>query len=377
MRWLAGWFLCVLVFACGGPAHAQSTTPPNCPTTGFTYVYLQADCSISRVHTASSQSSMMVPPSSPVTSYLCQANGNGGAPVQRLPYPSYSEGFPGCSAPGVSACSSGKSETVWPVVGTAPTSSSTATPTWSSGFNGSGQTSYVADQNGCEVAVKDPDNFVPSSAGGGCVVSETPNASGTYDVSCAYSGTQDGGASLQGDPDSGSGGNDPVGASDAAGAGGASDPTYIPGSPGGGSGSGTGTGTGTGTTPASGADGGSGTGTGTGTGTGAGTGTGTGGSGTGTGNCTGADAGSVGCAQFGSAASGAVGVSGVSISLSPVSVGGPSNPVCPLPVTFSMFGVSYALSYDPLCRLAQGVAPVVIGLCALAAGLIVVAGIRS
>jgi hypothetical protein len=42
-----------------------------------------------------------------------------------------------------------------------------------------------------------------------------------------------------------------------------------------------------------------------------------------------------------------------------------------------MFGATYTLSFDPLCQLARGVAPVVLMLCAIAAGLIVVMGIRS
>jgi hypothetical protein len=86
----------------------------------------------------------------------------------------------------------------------------------------------------------------------------------------------------------------------------------------------------------------------------------------------------VGCSQFGSVPdSGALAASGAGVSLVPVSIGGPSSVSCPLPVTFSMFGASYGLSFDPVCKLALGVQPVVLALCALAAALIVVAGIRS
>jgi len=84
----------------------------------------------------------------------------------------------------------------------------------------------------------------------------------------------------------------------------------------------------------------------------------------------------VACADFGSAASGTLGASGVNVTLSAVAVG-PVSGVCPLPESFVFFGQTFEFSYGPLCQFAGNVQPVVLMLCALAAGLIVVAGIRS
>jgi Neisseria meningitidis TspB protein. len=90
-----------------------------------------------------------------------------------------------------------------------------------------------------------------------------------------------------------------------------------------------------------------------------------------------ADPNVAGCADLGSApASSAVATNSYAVSLTAWNVG-PASGTCPADITVSILGSDYALSYGPLCRLATGCQPVVVALCALAAALIVVAGVRS
>ena len=69
--------------------------------------------------------------------------------------------------------------------------------------------------------------------------------------------------------------------------------------------------------------------------------------------------------------------SSATVTLSPVSVGGPSNPVCPSPLSVDVFGQTLTFSYDPMCRFASALKPLVLALCGLGAALIVVFGLKS
>jgi len=82
------------------------------------------------------------------------------------------------------------------------------------------------------------------------------------------------------------------------------------------------------------------------------------------------------CAPLGTApAAPPIPTSSASVGLSPVPVG-PSDGVCPAAQHMSVFGSDLAFDYLPLCSFVASLRPLVLALCALAAALIVVMGIR-
>jgi hypothetical protein len=83
------------------------------------------------------------------------------------------------------------------------------------------------------------------------------------------------------------------------------------------------------------------------------------------------------CADLGTASAGSLPASTVNVSLSPVSVGGPANPVCPAPMEVSVFGSQVQFAFDPVCQFATDVNPIVLVACSFAAALIVAGGLRS
>lgn len=84
---------------------------------------------------------------------------------------------------------------------------------------------------------------------------------------------------------------------------------------------------------------------------------------------------SVACSTLGSAPSApTLPASSVQVPMTPWSVG-PSSGTCPADKTVNVFGQQLSFSFSPVCKFAQGVQPIVLVLCALAAALIVVAGI--
>lgn len=83
------------------------------------------------------------------------------------------------------------------------------------------------------------------------------------------------------------------------------------------------------------------------------------------------------CADLGTPpASGAIPSSSVSVSMSPWSIG-PASGTCPSPIVVQVFGTSLTFDYTPVCTFAGRVEPVVLAVCALAAALIVVGGLKS
>jgi hypothetical protein len=117
----------------------------------------------------------------------------------------------------------------------------------------------------------------------------------------------------------------------------------------------------------------SGTSTGTSTGASGTTGTGT----DGTPDLCQLDPTAAACATLGSASAPSLPTSSVSVSLSPVSVGGPSNATCPASVPVVVFGQTLYFDYTPLCNFVIGLQPLVLALCGLGAGLIIVLGLKS
>jgi hypothetical protein len=82
------------------------------------------------------------------------------------------------------------------------------------------------------------------------------------------------------------------------------------------------------------------------------------------------------CAPLGTApAVPPIPTSSASVGLSPVSVG-PSDGTCPAALHMSVFGSDLAFDYSPLCSFVVSLRPLILALCALAAALIVVMGIR-
>ncbi|WP_232239057.1 virulence factor TspB C-terminal domain-related protein [Burkholderia oklahomensis] len=82
------------------------------------------------------------------------------------------------------------------------------------------------------------------------------------------------------------------------------------------------------------------------------------------------------CAPLGSASDVAVNSDTKHISLSPLSIG-LTKGVCPEPKRVVVFGGELSFSYEPLCEFALKLRPLVLLLCALAAGLIFVTGLMA
>jgi hypothetical protein len=68
--------------------------------------------------------------------------------------------------------------------------------------------------------------------------------------------------------------------------------------------------------------------------------------------------------------------SSAAVTLSPWSIG-PSSGQCPAPITVNVLGSPLVFDYTPLCSLASQLQPLVLALCALAAALIIVMGIKG
>ncbi|MBR8343554.1 virulence factor TspB C-terminal domain-related protein [Burkholderia ambifaria] len=85
----------------------------------------------------------------------------------------------------------------------------------------------------------------------------------------------------------------------------------------------------------------------------------------------------VACQPLGSASAPTLPASSASVSLSPVSVGGPSNPVCPAPVGVDVFGSQLLIQYQPECDFMVRVRPFILAMCGIVAAGIFVAGLRS
>jgi hypothetical protein len=368
--------------------HGQSTQVPNCPT-GSVTVFFDDGCNQVPV---AGRSAYSAPASSFPVSVVCST----AAGTTKKVTATYTGGFPGCKSPGVSACSAGAQQNAFVDVGTAATNSPSASVTHNAVGAAliAGTAQYVAMNDQCQAKVNGVVDYVGEADGGGCIVDDTKNAAGTYDVWCAYKATEDGKVVVPG-------GGAAQGAGDAVGDSGASDvvgdgstPVYFPDPTGGGGGGGTGTGgdggSGTGTGgdggggTGTGGDGGSGTGTG-GTGTGgAGTGgsgsggTGTGGTGTGSSSLCQDDPSAVACQSLGTASgAGTLPTSSSGVALAPVAVGGPSNPVCPLPLSVDVFGASLTFSFQPQCDFMARVRPFIVAMCGVIAAGIFVAGLKS
>lgn len=69
--------------------------------------------------------------------------------------------------------------------------------------------------------------------------------------------------------------------------------------------------------------------------------------------------------------------SSATVSLSPVPVGGPSNPVCPLPASVNVLGYTLTFSYQPQCDFMVRVKPFLLAMCGVVAAGIFVAGLKS
>jgi hypothetical protein len=84
---------------------------------------------------------------------------------------------------------------------------------------------------------------------------------------------------------------------------------------------------------------------------------------------------SVACSTLGSPPSSpTLPASTVQVPMAPWSIG-PSSGTCPADKTVNVFGQQLSFSFVPLCQFAKNVQPLVLMLCALAAALIVIAGI--
>lgn len=85
----------------------------------------------------------------------------------------------------------------------------------------------------------------------------------------------------------------------------------------------------------------------------------------------------VACQQLGSASAPVLPSSSASVSLSPVSVGGPSNAVCPAPSAVTVLGMTLSFSYQPECDFMVRVRPFVLAMCGIVAAGIFVSGLKS
>jgi hypothetical protein len=65
------------------------------------------------------------------------------------------------------------------------------------------------------------------------------------------------------------------------------------------------------------------------------------------------------------------------VSLSLVPVGGPSNPVCPLPASVNVLGYTLTFSYQPQCDFMVRVKPFLLAMCGVIAAGIFIAGLKS
>jgi hypothetical protein len=80
------------------------------------------------------------------------------------------------------------------------------------------------------------------------------------------------------------------------------------------------------------------------------------------------------CAQLGTATAGDLPSTSVAVSLTPWDVG-PANGTCPPPVTFTVFGQTLGISWQPMCTFAADVRPIVLAVCGIAAAFIIAMGL--